>query len=503
MKKLKLPTEELGTMPNNPPHNFPTALVIFGVTGDLMSRKVTPALFDLYEHKKMPPMMRIIGFARREWSDEVFRDHLRQIIMARRHLSETTQSLEKFVGLFSYQPGNFDQESDYKKLGESLGHIDGEWRVCANKLFYLAVNPEHYKTIFNFLGKSKLTDPCSPEEGWTRVIVEKPFGSDAATAEELDQTLGKLFQEIQIYRLDHYLGKEMMQNILSFRFSNNLFESTWNKRHIEKIDIRFWEDLGVEDRAGFYDGVGALRDVGQNHLLQMLALVLLDQPRAMNAEAIREARAKIMNVLPYFSPRQVKETTVRGQYRGYRLISGINAHSTTETYFKIRTTLQGDRWGGVKLMLEAGKRMGERLKEIAITFSHPQPCLCPPGNEHARNKIVISLEPTEEIRITWWSKKPGYDWELEERNINFHLRESKEEGMYAEAYAKLLLDCIKGDQTLFVSTAEIKTMWNFIDPIITAWDQDLVPLIEYEPNSSTISKFEPSSPAISEMKTLV
>ena len=501
---------------NNTINNVaPTILVIFGATGDLIARKIAPALFYLYKAGKLPTMFRVVGVARREFTDEAFREHLKTSFakyvgaqdkpfgFAQDKDSDPTDFLNSFV----YHQGLLDTDLCYSSLAERLRKIDEEWGVCTNKLFYLAVPPELYKGIFEHLAASGLTVSCGEEggripleaearcepsrllTGWTRVLVEKPFGSDLKTAIELDELLGTLFKETQIYRIDHYLAKEMIQNILSFRFANNLFEDNWNAKHIERIDIRFFETLGLEERGAFYDGVVALVDVGQNHVLQMLALVTIERPRSYNAETIREERARILEHLIIVNESDVAEKTFRAQYDGYTFIKGVEPHSITETYFKVMTLLGLSRWKGVPIMLEGGKRMGEVKKEIVITFKHPEPCLCPKGNEtHHKNKVIIGLEPNEGIAIQFWSKKPGLDFEMEERTFDFVLRKEKRGVQYVEEYEKLLLDCILGEQMLFVSTDEVKAMWRFIDPIVRVWKKgtEIVPLHSYTPDSNAI-----------------
>ncbi|MCL4400172.1 glucose-6-phosphate dehydrogenase, partial [Patescibacteria group bacterium] len=268
---------------------IPTIMVVFGVTGDLMQKKITPALFNLFKNDSLPERFKIIGFARRDLSDKDFKEKIAGMF---------DKVVPDFLSLFGYERGFFEKKKDYIKLALRLKEIDKKWGMCSNKLFYLAVPPELYPEILKNLHSTGLSRPCGgPEEGWTRVIVEKPFGKDLKSAKFLDDLLRKLFREEQIYRIDHYLAKEMLQNILAFRFYNNLFEFVWGKKLIESVNIRLFESIGVEDRGGFYDGVGALRDVGQNHLLQMLALVTMDKPPRFTPEDIRRERAKILSTL--------------------------------------------------------------------------------------------------------------------------------------------------------------------------------------------------------------
>lgn len=459
----------------------PTTLVIFGATGDLMQKKIVPALFHLFRKQKLPALFNVIGFSRREISDEAFRKSIFNTLSDHTDISDTT--CKKFCELFSYQQGFFEHTEAYQKLAKTLKERNEHWGVCPNTLFYLAVPPQQYESIFINLAASGLTNPCSPKEGWSRVLVEKPFGRDLKTAEKLDALLGKLFKEIQIYRIDHYLAKEMVQNILAFRFSNNLFEKIWDKNSIEKVEIRLWETIGVEDRGNFYDGLGALRDVGQNHLLQMMALLTMDHPKNFSAETIREKRSELLERLAVPSPKEIKTFTFRAQYDGYRNIRGISPGSITETYFAMRAHLLHPRWEGVPFILESGKRLDRQIKEAVITFRHPTACLCPNHEPHRKNTITIALEPEEKIIVSFWSKKPGLEFELQERDFSFLMRSAGTKNQYTKEYEKLLYDCIIGDQTLFVTSREVQAMWRYIDPIIKAWQKNSVPLAAYRPGS--------------------
>ncbi|MBI4079747.1 glucose-6-phosphate dehydrogenase [Candidatus Kaiserbacteria bacterium] len=470
--------------------NVPTIFAAFGATGDLMRRKVIPAVFHLWQHSELPERFRVIGFSRRDWSDDDFRSFIKDVIETHRGKKVPRGTLEPFLQLFSVQKGTFENAASYRELKETFNKFDSEWGMCSNKLFYLSVAPEYYGPILRHVSRAGLAEPCAPGvtiTGWTRVIVEKPFGMDSKTAKVIDELLGKLFQEDQIYRIDHYLAKEMMQNILTFRFSNNLFELAWGNELIENIHVKLLERIGVEDRGAFYDHVGALRDVGQNHLLQMLALVTMDAPVSFDASSIQQKRADILRSLNVISPKDATSATFRAQHEGYRSIKDVEKHSQTETYFKIRTELNHPKWRGVAVVLEGGKRMGEALKEIIVTFKHPSPCLCPVGQPHHKNEIIIRMEPREEILIEFWSKALGFSLSTEQRMFHYMLREQSAHVPYVEEYAKLLLDCIRGDQTLFISTEEVRAMWRFTDPIIEAWQKDLSPLHTYKPDSKKIS----------------
>ena len=467
-------------MPKN--GNAPTILVVFGATGDLMARKIVPSIFHLSGKGVLPDNFHVVGFSRRDWNDSDMRTHVRGI-MGERYPTAGIADVTAFTHMFSYARGEFSDEQAYADLATQLTGIESEWGVCANKLFYLAVPPEFYETIFNQLAASGLTESCSDTTGWTRILVEKPFGNDAETSRRLDELLGFLFREEQIYRIDHYLAKEMLQGILNFRFTNNLFETSWDRTAIERIDIRLHETLGAEKRGRFYDGVGALRDVGQNHLLQMLALVAMEQPNGSGSAAIRQARAEaVRSVLRPMTAEEIARDSYRSQYSGFKKIDDVSDDSKTETFFRLRTQMRGPRWAGVPVTIESGKRVGEVCKEIVVTLRHPHPCMCAPG-KHYQNKVRFMLEPTDTIKIEFYAKKPGFDDEVEKREFNFFLYEKEEKAQYVEEYSKLLLDAVRGDQTLFVSTDEVAAMWEFIDPVVNAWSQDAVPLDSYEPDT--------------------
>ncbi len=462
----------------------PTILVIFGATGDLMARKIVPSLYYLYGKGQLPEQLCIVGFGRREWDDTDLMLHVRHIL-AEQVPHAYPDDVERFCRFFRYRHGTFEDDAAYADTKAFLSEVEAEWDTCANKLFYLAVPPTNYEAIFRRLASSGLSDACSDADGWARILVEKPFGDDLQTARELDTLLGGLFREEQIYRIDHYLAKEMLQGIMNFRFTNNLFEAEWGREAIERIDITLLESIGAEKRGAFYDAVGALRDVGQNHLLQMLALVAMEQPTEPTARGIREARADLIESLPIMTPGEVARDSFRAQHAGYREIVGVAPGSDTETYFKIRTRMRGPRWAGVAVTMESGKRMGPACKRIVVTFRHPDKCLCE-SDEHHSNRVVFTLEPQDRIEIVFFAKRPGFGTAIEERTFSFFLYEKTEKAQYVEEYGKLLFDAFRGDQTLFVSTREVDAGWRFIDPVVDGWEGGLVPLETYEPDSADI-----------------
>lgn len=462
---------------------IPTILILFGATGDLMGRKIIPSLFNLYRKSKLPKPIYIIGFGRRDLSNETFRQRLATQIH-----SNQAEDIRAFVNHFYYQKGNFNQIEAYHNLSNTIHAINSHSKICAHKLFYLAVPPQYYSKIFTNLHNSGSLIKCADGQGWTRVVVEKPFGNDSKTAQKLDAQLSELFTEDQIYRIDHYLAKEMLQNILSFRFANNILEDSWNNKMVEKIEIKLWETLGVEERAQFYDGVGALRDVGQNHLLQMLSLISMENPLKFEAKQIREKRAKLLTSVKTPSLEEIKSSSFRAQYQGYRNISNVNPKSETETFFRIKLELVNSKWNGIPIFIESGKKMKYSRKEIIVTFKHPNPCFCPKNTPHLQNKVIFQLEPKEKIIIQMLAKKPGFNYDIEPRQIQFSLHRKHYQDQYAGEYEKLLLDAINGDQTLFVSSNEIKEMWRIIDPIEDIWAQGKVPLKFYPPSTNQASK---------------
>jgi glucose-6-phosphate 1-dehydrogenase len=460
---------------------LPTVLVIFGATGDLTRRKLVPALWHLYRNKQLPALFQVVGFSRQDLSDEDWQKQVRDIL-EESQVGEGAK-LSEFIRLFSYRAGVFEDPNGYEKLATLLGKQDKQWHTCANKLFYLAVPPQFYSTIFDNLAASGLTEPCGPDEGWTRVIVEKPFGKDLETAQELDAKLGRLFKEEQIYRIDHYLGKETTRNILAFRFSNTFLDPSWNNRSIASMHVHFPEQAGIQGRGEFYDGIGALRDVGQNHMLQLLALFLMENPGAFDAESIRRERTKVLEALESLDDQDIVRRTVRGHYQGYRQIEGVAPDSKTETYFRVQTEVNLPRWRGMPIFLESGKALDQSKFEITVQFRHHTPCLCPSG-QHYTNVLRYRVQPDEGVFMSFWVKKPGPKMDIEEKEFAFDYHQAYQKEEFVDAYVKLLLDAIAGDQTLFVSTDEITASWRFIDPIVRAWFKDAVPLVEYKAGST-------------------
>ncbi|NBV76572.1 glucose-6-phosphate dehydrogenase [bacterium] len=470
----------------NSPYDEPTTLVIFGATGDLSSRKIFPSLFYLYQQGRLPERAAIIGYSRRELPNEDFRTMVKESLVGKMNMPE---NIDAFLSLFSYHRGTFDEATAFESLAQTIESKEKAWGQCGNKLFYLSVPPESYPPIFQNLAHTKLNIPCGGKLGWSRVLIEKPFGSDGKTAHELQTLLSTYFTEDQLYRIDHYLFKEIVQGIEHFRFSNNLFENRWGNDTVAQIDIRLLESIGVESRGAFYDKVGAFRDVGQNHLLAMLAAITAQYPAGSGVEEIQGERAKALSALAPWTDESIAQSTYRAQYQGYQSIKGVEPGSTTETYVALKTELQLPQWNGVPIFLEAGKRTGEPLKEMVITLRHPKKCLLCTVGSHGANTITFRLEPNDEIVIKFWTKKPGFERVLEERAFSFFLYEKETKVQYVEEYSKILNAAMVGDRALFVGPDEIKAMWKFTDLVVEAWQRNVVPLDTYPPDTRPLPTF--------------
>jgi len=457
----------------------PLQIVIFGGTGDLAEKKLLPALFDLYTHDYLPKAFSIIGFSRGSLTDDEYRAFVLDALTAK-----GKQNCDAFLEHIFFTQGDITSDASYANLKRYLHKKDDVLGVCTNKMFHLSVPPRLYEPVFNHLAQSGLTEPCEKETDnastWTRVLVEKPFGNDAAEAKRLDILLGELFEESQIFRIDHYVAKEALQNIITFRFANSLFEPLWNSSAIESVNLKLHESFNVRDRGASYDGVGALRDVGQNHLLQMLALIAMENPAENNATEIRNNRAALLEKVATWSD-TVSEYVVRGQYSDYKDAKGVAAETETETYFKVKLKIDDTKWKGVPFYIESGKALDTTCSEIEVKFQHHESCVCPKGVDASthQNKIIFRIQPHEGISVTFWIKRPGFEYALDEKTLSFNYDEDTEDNVrLPDAYERVLSDCIKGDQTLFISTEEIQAQWKIVMNIISNWET--VPLQEYD-----------------------
>lgn len=449
----------------------PTIFIIFGITGDLAQSKLLPALLSLYIKKELPAKFSIVGFSRRHLNREDFRTFTRGKMRVRPGQYHE-EDIKHFLDHIVYQEGNFDAEQSYTDLATRLKSIDDTFRQCSNKLFHLAVPPHFYETILDHLSRSGLTIPCGGDEGWTRILVEKPFGSDIATAKKLDKKLGDLFAEEQIFRIDHYLAKEALQNIVTFRFANVLFEPLWNAKYIDKVHIKLLEKDGIRDRGEFYDSIGALKDVGQNHILQMLALVTMEQPEDFSAGGIRKERAKVLRALKFAAGKDMAKVSSRAQYEGYVRERGVNQASQTETYFRLETYIANRRWKGVPIYLESGKGLADTRSEIDIYFKNPRA----DDSILRQNVLTFRIQPDEGIKIRFWVKTPGFSMETEPKVLKFKYTDLAVTDV-PDAYERVLYDAVLGDQTLFTSTDEVMAAWKFITPVSAALSS--LPLVMY------------------------
>ncbi len=446
-----------------------------GVTGDLAQNKLLPALIDLYIKNVLPQKFRIVGFSRRDIPREEFELFVKSALQKKNKYSAT--QIGSFIERTEYVQGDFDNLDSFKKLKKRLSEIDDDFGQCTNKLVYLSVPPSLYEMLFDNIAQSGLSEACGGELGWTRILVEKPFGNDDKTAMALDKQLGKLFKEEQVFRIDHYLAKEVLQNVLTFRFSNTMFEPLWNRKHIESVHIHFFESNDASKRGKFYDGLGALRDVGQNHMLQMLAMVAMDKPDHLSCVDIRKERAKVLGAM---SPAKKTEGFVRGQYEGYLETDGVNPQSDTETFFSIVAEIKNSKWKGVPFHLVSGKALNESRVEIRIVFKDPDPTFFMPQShpDQEKNTLVFRIQPHEGIGLVFWFKVPGFESRTEQKTLKFDYADSPDTQMIPDAYEKVLYDCIQGDQTLFASTDEVLASWKYITSVIDRWSS--VPIITYK-----------------------
>ncbi|QNF92865.1 glucose-6-phosphate dehydrogenase [Janibacter sp. YB324] len=464
----------------------PCSLVLFGVTGDLARKKLMPAIYDLANRGLLPPGFSLVGFARRDWADQDFgkvvydavREHARTPFR-----EEVWRSLSEG---FRFVPGTFDDPAAFDLLAQTVHELDEARGTGGNHAFYLSIPPGFFSTVCEQLQRSGLATPT--DDSWRRVVIEKPFGHDLESAQELNAIVEQVFPPDSIFRIDHYLGKETVQNLLALRFANQMFEPVWNSHYVDHVQITMAEDIGIGGRAGYYDGIGAARDVIQNHLLQLLALTAMEEPTSFNAAALRTEKEKVLAAVRV--PDDLASATVRGQYAagwqggdkviGYLQEDGVAADSTTETYAAMRLDVDTRRWAGVPFYLRTGKRLGRRVTEIAVVFKRAPhlPFTDTETEELGQNAVVIRVQPDEGVTMRFGAKVPGNQMEVRDVTMDFGYGRAFTESS-PEAYERLILDVLLGDPPLFPRHEEVELSWKILDPIERFWARSRATVEQY------------------------
>ena len=457
-----------------------TSIIIYGASGDLSHRKLIPALFHLYLKKRLPENFRIVGTATRTWTDEDLRQTCHTSLLELSETSLDESAWQDFSQKITYLSGNFNSSETYEAFTSKLREFENG---PANRMYYLATPPEFFPVIVQGLASQNMLDQS---EGWRRVVIEKPFGMDLSSARELNRTLHEVLQEDQVFRIDHYLGKETVQNILVARFANTIFEPVWNRNYIENVQITVAETVGVETRGKYYDKSGVIRDMFQNHLLQLLTLVAMEPTSSYKADSLRDEKVKVISAIRPISAQDVKIHTVRGQYRGYRQEPNVSPDSQTATFGAVRFYIDNWRWQGVPFYLRSGKKLKEKVSEIIIQFKAPPHMIfsnCA-SCEAPSNLLSMCLQPDEGIHLKFEVKVPDTLAETRSVNMDYHYRNEFGPNALPEAYERLLLDVLNGDASLFTRADQTELSWELFDPILAGWESSAAPeLTFYDPES--------------------
>jgi glucose-6-phosphate 1-dehydrogenase len=461
----------------------PGVLVVFGASGDLTARKLMPALEQLSRRRLLPPAFTVVGVARTPMSDEEFRTAILNAV------PDAGPAWAQLVNGFRYVAGEYAHPDTFANLKSVLNEVDHERGTAGNRTYYLATIPGVFEEVIEALGKAGLNTPPTPESA-VRLVIEKPFGRDLASARQLDAALHNVFEEDQIYRIDHYMGKETVQNVLALRFANAIFEPIWNRRYVDHVQITVAESLGVEHRGGFYETAGALRDIVQNHVMQVLGLTLMESPATIDAQGIRDEKVKALRAVKIMTPDEVAANVVRAQYEagwseghyvvGYRQEEGVDPDSHTETYVAMKLEVDNWRWAGVPIFVRTGKRLPKRVTEVALQFQRV-PHL--PFSAHESeglhpNALVLRIQPDEGISLRFGAKVPGQAFQVRDVLMDFSYGAAFIEEP-PDAYERLLLDAMVGDPTLFIRSDEVDQAWRIVDPVLEAWQEDRTPLAGY------------------------
>jgi len=469
----------------------PCAIVMFGASGDLAQRKLLPALYDLAFHACLAPRFRLVGFARTKMDDAEFRRKSDESLSKVKAPGAGDKRWADFLEHLHYFAGDYNDPEAFQRLAKRLDELDSEGQLGGNRLFYLATPPEIYLEIIEQLGKAGLNRPKSGQS-WTRVIIEKPFGRDQASARALNEKVLSVFDESQVYRIDHYLGKETVQNLLVFRFGNGIFEPLWNRNYIDHVQITAAEALGVERRAAFYENTGALRDMIQSHVLQLTSLVAMESPANFDATSVRNEKIKVLQSIRTFTPDSIWKNVVRGQYGpgqvdgqavpGYRQEPGVKPDSAAETFVAMKLLVDNWRWSGVPFYLRTGKRLKKAMTEVVIEFK-PAPHRVFHGEKPELNCIVLNIQPDEGISLSFGAKAPGGQMHISPVTMDFQYRTTFG-GVPRDAYSTLINDCIRGDATLFDRADSVEAAWALVDPISQAWESASPPPFPNYPSGS-------------------